>query len=142
LLVVDDHHLLAVLARQAAQRVQSGAEVNELFTTASWYYRLARAANDITFIGALSRRVDVLQPQGRELVLAQLDELPATIGLVSARLLVPVMAKLRTPRLNHLAAEALATAVVVEGSLVVVATSEPLTEACRRLGVDLDVRPV
>lgn len=74
------------------------------------------AANDITFIGALSRRVDALQSQGRELVLAQLDELPATIGLVSARLLVPVMAKLRTPRLN-LAAEALATAVVVEDLL-------------------------
>lgn len=98
--------------------------------------------NDSNFIGALSRRIEALQPDARDLVLTQLDDLPETIGLVSARLLVPVMAKLRVPRLNHLAAEAPATAVVVDGSLVVVTTSEPLTEACRRLGVELDVRPV
>lgn len=138
MIVVDDHHLFAVLARQAAPELVAAADASQVFTTASWYYRLARAVHDPDFVGALSRRVESLDSDAREPVLRQIDELPPAIGLISPRLLVPVMAQIAGPdRLNHLAAEALGVALLVDGSLGVVASSPHLARACERLGVEL-----
>lgn len=143
MIVVDDHHLFALLARQAGADLEAEIEASRVFTTSSWYYRLARAAHDGSFVGALSRRIEALDIEARETVLSQIDELPPAIGLVSARVLVPVMAKLTgTVHLNHLAAEALGTAVIVDGSVRVVASSPQLAAACERLGVELAVVPV
>lgn len=140
MIVVDDHHLFAVLARQATPEVAAAAEASQVFTTATWYYRLARAVHDTSFVGALSRRVESLDPQAQEVVRQQIDALPPAIGLISPRLLVPVMAKLAGhDRLNHLAAEALAVAILTEASITVAASSTQLANACGRLGLELTV---
>jgi hypothetical protein len=142
-IVVDDHHLFAVLARQATPEITTAAETSQVFTTATWYYRLARAVHDTSFAGALSRRVASLDPQAQEEVRQQIDALPQAIGLISPRLLVPVMAKVAGPdHLNHLAAEALAVAILTEASITVAASSAHLANACGRLGVELIVLAV
>ena len=140
MLVLDDHHLFVALSGNAPPDVLRALVRSEVFTTASWYYRLARAANDSTFAGALSRRIESLESEGQDLIMNRLGQLPAEIGLLSSRTLVPVMAKLPTvPRLNHLAAEAIASAILVDGGLRVVAASTVLIDACNRLDVDLVV---
>ncbi len=138
MVIVDDHHLFAVLAGHAPPELQTEA----VFTTSCWYYRLARAVHDQGFTGALSRQVDALDPGGRQLVVDQIDELPAAIGLLSARALVPVMAKVAgTVQLNLLAAEAVSAAVILDAGLRVVASSPHLQTACERLGIELLVAP-
>jgi hypothetical protein len=65
------------------------------------------------------------------------------IGLVSSRVLVPVMAKVcASVRLNVLAAEAVAAAVVLDASLLVVASSPQPVDACDRLGVELTISSI
>lgn len=119
------------------------ADAEPLFTTSSWYYRLARAAHDGGFVGALSRRIEALGDGARGNVLDMLDALPDEIGLLPPRSLVPVMAKLsESVRLNHLGAEAVASAILADASLLVVASSGVLEGACRRFGIDLRVVPV
>jgi hypothetical protein len=67
-----------------------------------------------------------------------LDQLPAQIGLLSMRRLVPVMAAL-PGQLNLLTAEAVAAAVVL-GARIAVSTASPLlTAAADSVGVGLDV---
>lgn len=63
ILVVDDALLLSVLAGGATGEIGDALERGDLFTTGSWYYRLARAAHDWTFAGALSSAVDLLSPE-------------------------------------------------------------------------------
>ena len=76
-------------------------------------------------------------------VLDVLDALPGRIGLLTPRTLVPVMAKLsESVRLNHLGAEAVALAILVDASLLVVASSAILESACARFGIALRVAPV
>jgi hypothetical protein len=41
--VIDDALLLAVLAGRAPEEISGAMANGELFTTVSWYYRLARA---------------------------------------------------------------------------------------------------
>jgi hypothetical protein len=67
-----------------------------------------------------------------------LDQLPAEIGLLSLRRLVPVMAAL-PGQLNLLTAEAVAAAVVL-GARIAVSTASPLvTAAADSVGVSVDV---
>lgn len=139
MIVVDDHHLFALLAGQAGPELQAELEAARVFTTSGWYYRLARAAHDSRLIGALSRQIEALGLDGRRIVLDQLDELPPAIGVLSPRVLVPVMAKLTRVQLNLLAAEAVGTAVILDASLRVVAASQQLESACEHFGVLLTV---
>ena len=142
MIVVDDHHLLAALTRRAVGKPMSPTS-ELLATTSSWYYRLARAAHDAGFVGPLSRGIEGLPDTPRHDVLDMLDDLPVEIGLLPPRTLVPVMAKLsETVRLNHLAAEAVASAILADASLLVVASSELLAGACERFGIELTVAPV
>ena len=141
MIVVDDRHLFALLADQADPGLQADLSSSGVFTTSAWYYRLARAAHDTRFLGALSRQIEALDPDGRRLVLELLDELPSTVGILSPRVLVPVMAKLTGVQLNLLAAEAVGTAVVLEAALRVVTASPPLESACEHFGIELVVTP-
>lgn len=142
MIVVDDHHLFAALARRATESA-AAEDPEQLLTTSSWYYRLARAAHDSGFAGALSRRIEALGEASRVEVLNLLDALPHEIGILPARALVPVMAKLtESVRLNHLGAEAAASAILGDASLLVVASSPLLEGACERLGIELRVAPV
>lgn len=65
MIVVDDHHLFALLADQADSGLQAELSPSGVFTTSAWYDRLARAALDTRFLGALSRQMEALDPDGR-----------------------------------------------------------------------------
>src|SRR5687768_11984397 len=109
-----------------------------LFTTSSWYYRLARASHDRNFSGALSSAIAGLSPNERASVRSNLDKLPAFIGVVDTRRVVPVMARLDVPRrLNFLAAEAVASALLLDGAIRIATESPILTTACSTLAIDL-----
>lgn len=139
-LVVDDLLLLTALAGSAPEELVSAMREAELFTTSSWYYRLARASHDKDFSGALSSAIEALRPDERASVGAGLDKLPASIGVVDARRVVPVMARLDVPRrLNFLAAEAVASALLLDGAIRVTTESPVLAAACRILAIDLKV---
>lgn len=139
-LVVDDALLLTVLAGSGAPELGEAMGRGELFTTGAWYYRLARAAHDRTFSGALSSAIEALPPDRRRRAFASLDALPDEIGLLSMRRLVPVMRRLDVGRrLNFLTAEAVAAAVILEGSVRTTTDSPLLGDACRSLGIDHQV---
>ena len=62
--------------------------------------------------------------------------MPAEIGLVSLRRLVPVMTTLDSGRrLNLLTAEAVASALLLDADLAVTASSPLLDDVCDRLGI-------
>jgi hypothetical protein len=135
-LVVDDAVLLAVLAEIAADDVQTAAADGDVFTTGSWYWRLARALHDGASTGALSRALGDLTAPQQVRVVASVERLPEHVGLLSLRDLVPVMTALDVGRrLNLLTAEAIAAALVLDATVVVTTDSALLTESCARLGV-------
>ena len=115
--VVDDQTLFDVLARNAAD-LEVESIRGELFTTGSWYYRLARASAMGSGLGSLSGRLFDLSSVNQERVRRALDELP--VGLLSLRFVVPVMQALRVQRpLNFLGAEALAAALMLDAEILV-----------------------
>jgi hypothetical protein len=139
--VIDDHHLLALLANvtpdELAERIRSG-----VYTTGCWYYRLARAATT-SGAGSLGRRIGVLSSAEQELVRQRLGQLPAGVGLLGWRTVVPVMAQLRVRHpLNLLSAEALAVAIVTSADIVLSTESPHLTAGASDLGVSCDVHPL
>ena len=136
-LVVDDALLLDVLAGVADPELQQAADRGEVHTTGCWYYRLSRALHSEPMIGALSRRLGALAPDRRERVMSGLVDLPAEIGLIGLRTLVPVMQALRVSRpVNMLTAEALAAALALDADLVVL-TDHP---ALRTGALELSLR--
>lgn len=84
--------------------------------------------------------VAALSSPAKDELLALLDDLPPEIVVPGPRLLVPVMGALRLRRrVNHLAAEALATA-LISGATIRVAVDAPLLRgACAEFGIDLQV---
>jgi len=133
--VVDDALLLGVLAGAAPVEVQG-----TVYTTGLWNFRLGQALHPGASTEALARRLNQLAPERQRRVLPLVDELPPSIGLLSMRLLVPVIRQLDpAARLNLLAAEALATAYIV-GASVLVATDAPLLRrACEAAEIEYSV---
>ncbi len=139
-LVIDDHllvdHLVGRLTGWVAEQLQESA----VYTTASWYYRVANAAAHGSGTGSLSGRIASLPEDERRSFLAKLASLPDSIGLIGPRTLVPIMAAIHTPRrLNYLAAEAVGLAIAVEASIVVRTDSPLLRDACKAVHVDYRV---
>ncbi|MCC5952791.1 MAG: hypothetical protein JJU45_11920 [Acidimicrobiia bacterium] len=138
--VVDDHLLLDLLCGTAHGWLAEEATSAAIYTTSSWYCRVASAVEHGTGQGALSRRVASLPDDEQRSVRSHLGALPDAYGLIGPRTLVPVMASLRTPRhLNFLGAEALALAVLTESTVAVRTNSPPLRDACEALHVDYRV---
>lgn len=139
-IVIDDHLLFDVLAGRATESLQDEVDRGGLFTTGSWYYRLARAVSAGSGPGRLSRRLESLSAEEAAHFSNALDDLPAEVGLLSLRFVVPVMRALRVRRpLNMLNAEALASAVVLEASLLVSVDSDLLRSGAADLAVDYRV---
>lgn len=116
--VLDEHLLLDVLAGVVSPAVRDEIGDDVLYTTGCWYYRLSRAVLASSGAGSLSGRFATLGSAGRDVALESLRHLPATIGLLSSRTIVPVMAALRVRRpANMLNAEALAVALVVDANI-------------------------
>lgn len=143
MLVVDDNNLFRVLAGEFSEATSASLQDGEVFTTGSWYWRAARAVLNPAGPGALDRLFQSLTEPEQEVVRGSLANLPANVGLVGPRRLVPVMASLRPPRrLNLLTAEAVATALLLDAVILVTTESELLTEACSALGVTLRIDAV
>jgi hypothetical protein len=132
-LVVDDHHLVDLLAEVTGGWLKSELERSAIYTTSAWYYRVASAAHRGFGSGSITRRLAALPEHLR---FERVDELPDWIGLLGPRLIVPVMAALDTRRRpNLLTAEALAGALVTDGTLVVSTDAPLLREGASDLGI-------
>jgi len=126
MIVVDDLLLLEVLAGVAESNTQAAFESGEVFTTGSWYWRLAKAVRTDRLEGALTRGFNDLGVPEQRLVQDHLAELPPSVGLLDYRKLVPVMTAIDVGRsLNMLAADAIATAMTIDGTILV-RTDAPL----------------
>jgi hypothetical protein len=86
----------------------------------------------------LSRALAASSEDEQRRVYNALDQLPAEIGLLSMRRLVPVMAAL-PGQLNLLTAEAVAAAVVLGARLAVSTESRLLTAAASSVDIRIDV---
>lgn len=139
MIVVDDLLLLFVLSGQTDPAVApylAGAARGEVFTTASWYWRLTRAVTR-PGSGVFSSYLASLPEDQRFTVRAAVDNLPDGIGVLSLRRLVPVMAAL-PGQLNLLTAEAVASAVVLEPTIAVTTESDLLSRAAEAAGVPVE----
>lgn len=112
--------MLAVLSNTSNAEITTAVARGEVFTTGAWYYRLGRAITAGTGQGALSGRFQALDESVRQRVLTSLEELPEQIGLISLRIVVPVMQALAVSRpMNFLNAEALGAALLLDASIAV-----------------------
>lgn len=133
--VVDDHLLLSLLAGTAPDLTAHEAASGTIYTTGCWYYRLAKAAAR-TGRGSLSQRITELSPTDQVQVRSTLEGLPAGIGLLGWRTVVPIMAALRVPQaLNLLNAEAIAVALLTSAELMVSVDSPLLRASAAEVGV-------
>jgi hypothetical protein len=136
LIVIDDQLLLAVLSDTAPDDMTAAVANGEVFTTGTWYYRLGRAVTAGTGTGALSGRFQALDDSVRHRVLASLEDLPDQIGLLSLRVVVPVMQALAVTRpLNFLNAEALGAALLLDASIAVTVDAPLLRAGASDLSV-------
>jgi len=134
--VIDDHLLLSLLGGTAPPSVTNEARSGTVYTTGCWYYRLARAVAS-SGAGSLSSRFGELAQVEQAQVRQQLDDLPAGIGILGWRTVVPVMAALRVrQQLNLLNAEALAVALPTSATVVITTASPLLRAGAGDLGVD------
>ena len=111
------------------------ADRGDMFTTGTWYWRLARIVAGPGH-GSLSRTLDALSEAERIRVRLSLEVLPLSIGLLSLRRLVPVMAAL-PGQLNLLTAEAVAAAIVLDAPIAVTTDSDLLDRTAAQVGVDV-----
>jgi hypothetical protein len=110
--VIDDHRLLSLLA---GPELPSG----HYATTCSWWWRLT-SAFAAHRKGALTRRLERLDPSTAASIRQTLQILPVHFEIVELRLLIPAMGVLaRTSPVNQLAAEAVAAAAYLETEIEV-----------------------
>lgn len=140
MIVVDDVILHAILSGQRNPLVEPYLEAvprGEVFTTMSWFWRLSRALAHPAQ-GALSRAFARLSEEEQRRVRSSLSKLPETIGLVSSRIVVPMMAAL-PGQLNMLTAEAVAAALLLDAKIAVTTESPLLRVAADAAGVEVEI---
>ncbi len=129
-LVVDDHLLLDLLLGAPTDWLLEQSTNEVVYTTGSWYYRVALAAKRGTGTGTISSRIAGLDAASQERIFGLVSRLPEWVGLLDQRLLIPVMANLGTRITpNLLAVDALGVALVTD-STIVVSTDSPLIRRC------------
>jgi hypothetical protein len=138
--VIDDRLLLDLLAGHPPTVVASELSSGGVLTTSSWYYRLGRAVFGGPGSGSLSGRLGSLDTATAGRVRSALTDLPASIGLLHPRVVVPVMFALRVRRqLNWLGAEALAVALVIPARLLVTTEAPVLRAAAEDTGIEYEL---
>jgi hypothetical protein len=140
LIVVDDLLLLHIVARRTHPAVDSyvaSAARGDVFTTGSWYWRLARAITR-PGRGVFSQYLGTSSADERLRVGAAVENLPHGLGVLSLRRLVPIMAAL-PGQLNLLTAEAVAAAIVLAASIAVTTRSNLLTQAAAAVNVSVEL---
>lgn len=139
--LVDDRLLLDLLSDTADAELSAAFADGEVFTTGSWYYRLARAVSAGSGAGSLSGAFQALNESERQRVLVSMDELPEEIGLLSLRVVVPVIQALPVSgRLNFLSAEAIGAAILLGAVITVTVETPLLREAAVEVAVPFEVR--
>ena len=139
MIILDDHHLFSVLTGRESPGLLRVRDQG-LATTGSWYYRLARAVATGSGEGTLSRRFATLSAGEQTRVRGVLEEFPAEIVTLDVREFTPVMAALSTVvTVNFLTAEAVATALVLDATLMVSTNSPLLDRAARTAGIEIIV---
>ncbi len=84
MIVIGDRLLLTLLANGAEEpgpRLRTALAAAEVFTTGSWYWRLARDESAGS-MGYLSRRLAVRPIDAQRSVEASLSQLPGEIGML------------------------------------------------------------
>ncbi len=140
MIVVDDALLVSLVAEREVPALTPYSEAvgrGEVFTTSTWFWRVARAVAH-PGRGSLSRLWASLPVAEHERARRALEELPAEIGLLSLRHLIPVMAVL-PGHLNLLNAEAVAAARVLGARIAVTARSPILESAAAGAGVAVEL---
>lgn len=138
--LVDDRLLLDLLSGTAGVELATVLAAGEVFTTGSWYYRLARAVSAGSGTGSLSGEFQELDEPERQRVMSSLDELPEEIGLLSLRLVVPVIQALPVSgRLNFLSAEAIGAAILIGATIIVTVDTPLLRRAAAEVAVPFEV---
>lgn len=139
--LVDDRLLLDLLSDTADAELSAALAKGEVFTTGSWYYRLARAVSAGSGSGSLSGAFQALSESERQRILVGLDELPEEIGLLSLRVVVPVIQALPVSgRLNFLSAEAVGAAVLLGATITVTVDTPLLRQTATEVAVPFEVR--
>lgn len=138
--LVDDRLLLDLLSGTADVNLSTALAAGEVFTTGSWYYRLARAVSAGLGTGSLSGAFQALDDRERRRVLASLEELPEEIGLLNLRVVVPVIQALPVSgRLNFLSAEAIGAAIPLGAKITVTVDTPFLRRAAAEVAVPFGV---
>ncbi len=124
--LVDDRVLSALLQGEAPPQPEQ-----PVYTTGCWYVRLCQAALSSPVSGTLSSSFAELPPKLVPRALHSLLELPEEIGLVSLRILAPLIGRLRSRhrQLNLLSIEALAAALHLNAQVYLLTPSPPLQDA-------------
>lgn len=81
-LVVDDHLLIDLLAEDARGWLAEAVEASVVYTTASWYYRVANAAGRGSGSGSLSGRIATMPAPMQLVVRDRIARLPESIELI------------------------------------------------------------
>lgn len=81
-LVLDDHLLLDLLAEDVRGWLAEAVSQSAVYTTASWYYRVANASEHGSGRGSLSGRITAMAEPARTAVLGRIAHLPEEIGLI------------------------------------------------------------
>jgi hypothetical protein len=137
-LVVDDHILFRVLAHRVDSELD-GLLATGVVTTASWYFRLARAISADEG-GALSRQMRSLNEDEQSLLRDSIDRLPPRIQTIDPRDIVPLMASIATVTpSNFLTLEAIATAIATDAEIATVTATPLLQRLADRLHITVHV---
>jgi hypothetical protein len=116
--LVDDHVLLACLARREPDEVARAGRRGRLYTSGLWYHRLCRVLAASRVGGALSSRLQGLEVADAERLVGSCRHLPEAVRIVSWRETGwPMATLLRNHRLNLLQLEALAAARLIGGTI-------------------------
>ncbi len=137
-LLLDDRLLLDRLLGSGSTALRALARRRSIFTSGLWYYRLCHAIRSDTVTGALSGPFAATPFVVKAKAATALLELPDDVGLVSLRVLGPLMAELvERHRLNALSLEALAAALHLGAAIAIARGSEnpTLIEAAEAEGV-------
>lgn len=126
--VVDDHRLLTLLTSETPP-------AGRFATTCSWWWRLTSAGSGRRR-GALSRRIDGLDPVVGAALHEVIRALPSRLEVVDMRVLMPAMGALAAQHaVNQLAAEAVAAAAYLDTSIEVEIDAPGIRAAARAEGV-------
>ena len=130
MVVIDDHLLLRALLATLPETIGE-----RLGTTTAWWWRLSIAVRTEGPEGVLSAPFHRLGREARAALVATLDDLPVMLEVPDLRTLLPLVADVaHAYRLNLLAAEALAMAIVHDAAIHV-AVDGILGPAARDAGI-------